>query len=582
MNPSPASETRWRDHCAFLLVWLPYAALVRRFWFVSDDAYISFRFSRNWGNGHGLRYNLGDHAPEEGFSNFLMVAIGAVVEKLGLAIELWLPLVAFLSGSLLLYFVFRLARVRFGAELPVACLATAALGYAAQFAVWSTSGLETMTFALLFFATFERLILRPAGIDAVAAGVLAVLVALSRVEGVYWMLALVPLTLLSRRARGQALARPLLVYGAILAVGYGSWFLWKYQYYGHAFATTVHSKVAFSGERLLRGAQYVAVQYLTSLSMLVLLPGIFVAARRERRAYALPVALMPVACACFATLVSGDFMTFGRFLVPALPFNALLLTWVMQDLWAAGRRARLAGVTLGVSCVVLGMLPGWNVHLVPRSVLETCHFRRRVSDFATEYEQWESMRWRAIRWAIRGRALASISEPGDSVVLSTIGATGFESDLFVFDQHGFVTPEVAMREREPGSEEKLRSPGHDQPVKVIAFLQQGYEPTFAKPSLVFEDDRAKLVNRLGKWKQRKARDLGAGAPYALDFYRVPYADEQGQSYLFLWRRLPEGKGRRKAERLLQEKFEALSAGGEVEQVDIAPQVGRVAGLPSWL
>lgn len=581
MSPTPVPNGRARDHATFALLWAAYAVLVRHFWFIADDAYISFRFSRNWGSGNGLRYNMGDHPPEEGFSNFLMVAIGATVEKLGLSIEFWLPVVAFLSGSALLYLVFRLARYRFDASLPVAAIATAALGFAAQFAVWSTSGLETMTYALLLFATFERLILRRDGIDGVGAGVLAVLVALSRVEGVYWALALVPMAAMSRRARQQSVARPLLIYAAVLAVGYGGWFLWKYEYFGHAFAATVHSKVAFSGERLMRGFQYVTTQYLTSLSLFVLLPGLFVASRPVRRAYALPVAMMPIGFAAFAMLVSGDFMTFGRFLLPALPFNALLLTWILHDLWALGRRGRLTGATLGMGCIVLGVLPGWNVHLVPRSLFEANHFRRRIPTFKTEYEQWQMMRGNAIRWAVRGRALRAISKPGDSVVLAAIGATGFESDLFVFDRHGFVTPLIAMRESKQ-AKKKLRSPGHDQPVTDFHFLRLGHKPTFIHPKLIYEDDRDGLILKLDLWKRKMKNELGTDQPYGFDFYRVPYADEQGQAYLMIWRRIPAQKRRRAAEQRLEDKLDAARAGGEVEDIDMPPQENRVAGLPSWL
>ena len=35
----------------FAAIWLPYALLVYRFWFVTDDAFISFRYARNWVDG---------------------------------------------------------------------------------------------------------------------------------------------------------------------------------------------------------------------------------------------------------------------------------------------------------------------------------------------------------------------------------------------------------------------------------------------------------------------------------------------------------------------------------------------------
>ena len=64
-------------------LWLGYAWMVRRFWFVTDDAYISFRYARHLGAGHGLVWNPGE-APVEGFTNLLLVILVAPFTRLGL------------------------------------------------------------------------------------------------------------------------------------------------------------------------------------------------------------------------------------------------------------------------------------------------------------------------------------------------------------------------------------------------------------------------------------------------------------------------------------------------------------------
>ncbi len=118
----------------FGLLWLPHAWLVGRFWSVADDAYISFRFSRHFAEGHGLRFNLGDHTPVEGYSNFLWVVIGGVVERLGLDIVFWMPLISAACASLLLFAVFDFLRRRSDATHWSVCAATLALGCFAPFA----------------------------------------------------------------------------------------------------------------------------------------------------------------------------------------------------------------------------------------------------------------------------------------------------------------------------------------------------------------------------------------------------------------------------------------------------------------
>ena len=51
-----ARETR-RDWTAFVVAWILYSLLTYRFWYNVDDAFISFRYAKNWAMGYGLRYN---------------------------------------------------------------------------------------------------------------------------------------------------------------------------------------------------------------------------------------------------------------------------------------------------------------------------------------------------------------------------------------------------------------------------------------------------------------------------------------------------------------------------------------------
>ena len=82
--------TRIREWSVFALIWGAYVLLADRFWFVTEDAFISFRYAQNWALGHGPRYNLGDQLPVEGYSNFLWVAVCPVVEWLGGSVAWWL------------------------------------------------------------------------------------------------------------------------------------------------------------------------------------------------------------------------------------------------------------------------------------------------------------------------------------------------------------------------------------------------------------------------------------------------------------------------------------------------------------
>ena len=138
-----------------------WAALAYRFWFVCDDAWISFRFARNWAAGHGVRYNLGDQVPVEGYSNFLWVAIAAAFEALQASPSFWMPLVSGGCSFILLGATYWALRHDLGVNRQASLLACAALGWSPVFAVWTSGGLETMAATLCMFVCFESWVLTP-------------------------------------------------------------------------------------------------------------------------------------------------------------------------------------------------------------------------------------------------------------------------------------------------------------------------------------------------------------------------------------------------------------------------------------
>ncbi len=71
---------------AFLLWLVPLAYLTSVSWFLTDDAFISFRYVQNLLEGHGLVFNVGERV--EGYSNFLWVLeLAAIWKVLGIRPE---------------------------------------------------------------------------------------------------------------------------------------------------------------------------------------------------------------------------------------------------------------------------------------------------------------------------------------------------------------------------------------------------------------------------------------------------------------------------------------------------------------
>ena len=323
-----------RDWTAFVVAWIPYSLLTYRFWHNIDDAFISFRYAKNWAMGYGLRYNVGPQQPEEGYSNFLWVVVCAFVEYLELDITFWAPMLGFACGSLLLYLVFRTLRRDFAMELGVAFSITLGLGLFPPYALWSTGGMATMAFALSTFATAYFLVLRSAGIAPYCGALAGVAMALLRTEGIAWALLIALLSIVTRRMRGEAVWRPVAVYIAIVGTAFSVYFAWRYSYYQLLFPNPVYAKVGFSPEVALRGFRYVASFALTFVTPILLLPTAgYVVWREAPKPVALALGTLSLAFPAYAVVVGGDWMAMGRFLVPGFAFGALLMGWLVAGLW---------------------------------------------------------------------------------------------------------------------------------------------------------------------------------------------------------------------------------------------------------
>ena len=135
-----------------LLLYLPWLALLGWLaavsWFMTDDAFISFRYVRNLLEGHGLVFNPGEYV--EGYSNFLWVLeLAALWGLFGIKPELaapWLS-VAYTVGTLavMLWWMFRLPFLQ--RRGLTAWMALGLVASSATFAVWTSGGgLETRQF----------------------------------------------------------------------------------------------------------------------------------------------------------------------------------------------------------------------------------------------------------------------------------------------------------------------------------------------------------------------------------------------------------------------------------------------------
>jgi len=470
---------------ALALGLIGFGLLVRHFAFVCDDAYITFRYARNLAEGRGLVFNPGESPRVEGYSNLLWTLVLALAYRLGsggAALGAAANALSIACGAGLLALVVRAAVRRVDPAPAVSALTAVFLGTLVPFALWSTGGLETMPFSLALFATWERLEGERGRPRPWQAGAAAAAAALLRADGFLWLAALLGLVGLGALARRErALLRALAITGALAAAVVGAQFLWRHAYYGEWLPNTARVKTGFSALRLERGLKYLGTLAL-GVPALALAPLLALAARGraadEAAAGSSGVAWRAAGVLAFgcvyAVYAGGDFMAMGRFLVPTLPFLALLAAGACARL---ARRSAALALTLGSALIAAGLLIGLDLAPVPDAWLQALHFRWNSPAARSEHAQWEFQKLQAEGWSELGRALDLNTLPGESLIRGPVGAVGYYSELEVLDLNGLVTLEVARREAEP----QRVSPGHDKHVEPDFFFPR--RPTYLEAGL---------------------------------------------------------------------------------------------------
>ncbi len=508
---------------ALLALWAPAAW---RFCYLIDDAFIAFRYARNWAEGLGLRYNAGSGPPVEGFSDFLWVIVLAIAHALGARLELAANVLsaACAAATLVALYVW-LRRRGLGAQ---ACFGGAALcATTPAFFVWSTGGLETAAATLALFATWALFSAAAAGArrsTSIQAGAAGAALTLLRVEGIAWVVFVALLAAVVTVPRGErraALARTvpgLCVTGAVFAAQLA----FRAVHFGALVPNTVHAKSSLSADTLARGLDNSVSWLIISIApalVLLLAPWVLRRAESAHRRLATSAGLVVVALIAWNTLVGGDWMPFFRFLVPTTPFLGVLTGL------ALARLRPLAAWPLTLLVCTLSWLPAWNVNLAPKPWREALYFRSFLVGYQTEFERWALSVDNGESYCRIGRALAIVSEPDETVVMGPIGAIGWYTRLPILGRNGLVTPEGAQRSIQGAT--ATESAGHDKRVPRSWFIDR--RPSYFTAHLVPPgrgQRGSKPFNAAARAVARKLLEEDP-AEAALFDHALPYAYEIG-------------------------------------------------------
>ena len=377
-NGSPPSSRGRRVGTALLLLAAAPALYAgwRLFWFLTDDAYIAFRYVSNSVLGYGYTWNLPPFQPVEGYTSFLWVLLLDGVWRVA-GVEPptaanWLSLL-FAAGTLALgaWLLERMALTPALAQARLALLALVLLGALSNrtFLAWSSSGLETAMFNFFLTAWLAAALLGARGTDRWLGwlATTAVLAALSRPDGLLCIAAtlyLAGLTFVDRVRNGRFHPRALFTLTPLLLPA--AHFLWRYHTYG-AWLPNTHAAKAVVPWWPESGLRYLLAFIMEYSLWFWLLPALLLLWRLRRVRLRQFVTLTPAAAAAAAAgvtlahlayytlIIGGDFMEYRV-------YSHLILLIFLSTVWLLNRlqwRARAALLYLALFVLASWPIP-WS------------------------------------------------------------------------------------------------------------------------------------------------------------------------------------------------------------------------------
>lgn len=397
---------------ALLLAFFAFAAWI---WPATlDDAFISYRYAGNWVRGLGLVFNPGERV--EGYSNPLWIMLLAPGMAAGLDPEPLSKVLGLACGALTILLTVHLARRHFQLSRRISLMAGAWLATSVGMLYYAISGLETLLYTLLLLLMAKMLLEHRFG----AAALVSTALVITRPEG---MLTIVPLVFCAWAVRRQVRGWwrwPLLPLVGLLLVT-----AWRWLYYGALVPNTFNAKIK-THWGILQYALWHTQTFVNyawrSFAWNDLVPffALFYLLFLRRRRDLAPALLL--GCLLFFVWFSGsDWMSFGRFYVPALPLIALFAAAAMQQISSAlaGRGFHGMRLTLWLALPLL---------------LNLIAFYYAAEELQSGQSINPAMHSRPHRAA--GEWLQQHAQPGEKLAVNEIGAIGYYSGLTIIDVIG--------------------------------------------------------------------------------------------------------------------------------------------------
>lgn len=408
---------------------------------LEDDAYISFRYSRNWLEGHGLVYNPGERV--EGYTNFLWVVLLAFFRLLGIDFEMSAMVGGALLGTLIIIYLSTTSlqptdcdnRTQSGqwksnSRITAPGAATALLlATNPSFQAEAAMGLETMLFCLLttlgiWTAVREISRLKMSILPSIWIG----LALWTRPEGILIgaMILLIQgaTTWKYPRLRRQfAASVSVFLLALSLIEGFRLW------YYTGWVPNTFLAKTGAGINQLLRGWWY-SVDFVRHfgfipLALVLISPILFV---RRSRTFFIPYLWIMIHL-IYVTVIGGDYKPTHRFFIVILPTMYLLLCETMGVFirFFSGKCRRFSNSAAGISGSALLIL--YIIIALPR--------------YEGTLDFMKSVRSKIIIDRACAAWLRAHATPGETLATEVAGRIPYYTGLITYDMSGLNDRHIA-------------------------------------------------------------------------------------------------------------------------------------------
>lgn len=451
--------------------------------FMTDDAFISFRYADNFVRGNGLVYNLGENV--EGYTNFLWTLLHSVPLRFGWDIVVFSYAAGLTIFAATLLVVFFLSRYMLSSSWW-ALLAVLFLGIHPTFQAFATSGLETMlqTFFIVAAVTLSaQAFIKASGwskLRLFGISLLTVAGILTRLDTALFFFPLLVIIFIDvvqeRRLFSQRLGKIAVLFLPLL-ITMVWWFSWKLAFYGDVLPNTFYVKGL--GLPFTVGLFYL-VSFLRSyfLVPVLLVFAVFFLLRfftqhtkhtRQQKKNRMTVIIRLLLIQgslwlLYVLFIGGDFMEFRMF-VPVLP---LLIVSFFFGL-------RLLVVSPPITFALLIILAGGMVH----HVMTFASAQRHGIELAATQAD--------VHWDAVGRFLGQQFSYRQDVLVATTAAGNipYYSRLSTLDMLGLNDRWVALHGLRHGNR-----PGHSRIAPPEYLLQRHVNILLNHPEPINAEDYA--------------------------------------------------------------------------------------------